>query len=153
LEKWGTALILRQLVMGAALLGLAVTAAAADDSTKSNPPAAYVPAKGKRQALRTPPPSGECCPSCCEIYRYVYAEAWYGSGKVVAPVRRTEFGDQVQVPGGLWIPCAFSCEYTVRKMHLYYWQDQGAGSVNGLNPSAPRNDFWKDENGRHDYIF
>jgi hypothetical protein len=147
------ALILRQLVMGAALLGLAVTAAAADDSTKSNPPAAHAPSKGKHHAVRQPPPSGECCPACCEIYRYVYAQAWYGSEKVVAPVRRTEFGDQVQVPGGLWIPCVFSCEYTVRKMQLYYWQNQGAGYVNGLNPDAPRNDFWKDENGRHDYIF
>jgi len=92
-------------------------------------------------------------PECCEIYRYVYAGAWYGSEKVVAPVRRSPFGDEVQAPSGAWFPCVFSCELTIRKLHLYAWQDQGAGYVNGINPEAPRNDFWKDENGRHDYIF
>jgi hypothetical protein len=143
-ESGGITLSLRFLFTSAVILGLAAAPAAAAGAGK--------PAAKRHHAAK--PSSEECCPSCCgEIYRYVYAEAWYGSEKIVAPVRRTAWGDQVQVPGGAWVPCVFSCEMTVRKLRLYYWQDQGAGYVNGINPDAPRNDFWKDEWGRHDYLF
>ncbi len=141
-------MILRTLIISAALSGLYGMPAAASDT--AGPPAVI----SKQRATRETPPPRDCCPSCCgAIYRYVYAEAWYGSEKIVAPVRRTVWGDQVQVPGGAWVACVFSCEITIRKLELDYWQDQGAGYVNGVTPGAPRNDFWKDGWGRHDYLF
>ena len=75
---------------------------------------------------------------CCgegEVYRHVYAEAWYGNQKVVAPVRHLGCCDQLQLPTGEWIPCEFSCEITMRKMPLWYWQDQGAGYSHRLRPA------------------
>jgi hypothetical protein len=140
----GVYVILRIFLTLAAMSAFACGAAAQDAKDSAM----------KRPGHKTRPHiAGQAGPDCCEIYRYVYAEGWYGSEKIVAPVRRTAIGDEVQVPGGFWVHCVFSCEITIRRMHLYYWQDQGAGYVNGLNPNAPRNDFWKDENGRHDYVF
>jgi hypothetical protein len=122
-------------MIGVAAFGLASVAHAAD-----------VP---QRKAHRTPP-YRDCCG---EIYRYVYAEAWYGNQKIVAPVRRVGCCDQVQVPGGFWIPCEFSCEITIRKMQMDFWQDQGAG-YNKEDAPYPRHDWYTNAWGnRVPYMF
>jgi hypothetical protein len=105
-----------------------------------------------RIARRHPPYRNSEC--CGEVYRYVYAEAWYGNQKILAPVRRVGCCDQVQVPGGAWIDCVFTCEITIRKMRLDYWQDQGAGYNKELSPGYPRADFYTNAWGhRSGYMF
>jgi hypothetical protein len=79
--------------------------------------------------------------------RSVYAEAWYGSKKVVAPVRRGEHGDEVLLPGGIWIACELSCEYTLRKQTLDFWERVTEHGIDA-SPGYPRTDFYVDEWGR-----
>jgi hypothetical protein len=101
-----------------------------------------------RPARRTP------LPCCGEVYRHVYVEGWYGSRKLVAPVRHGPAGDEVGLPNGQWLPCEFSCEYMLRKMHLYFWQDYGTNTPGLVPPDLPRSDFYRDDHGnRYDYIF
>ncbi len=127
-------------------------------------PSAHAPLKAKRHfARRSAPYKGDDC--CGEVYRYIYAEAWYGNQKLVAPVRRAGCCDQVQVrragccdqvqvPGGAWITCEFTCEITIRKMRLDYWQDQGAGYDNERSPGYPREDNYTNALGwRRGYLF
>ena len=143
-------MILRSIVFGAATLGFAAAALAngigvkPDDGTaaKSTQP-------GSKRAVPSAPSA-----ECCEPYRYVYAGSWYGGMKVVAPVRRTPLGDEVQIPGGIWVACEFSCEYILRKQTLHYWEDQGAGTGSQMSPSYPRQDWYVDGWGyRHGYLF
>jgi hypothetical protein len=132
--------ILRILIIFAAVLGMAAGANAAD-----------APLKPQRSAARKVPPYRHCCG---EVYRYVYAEAWYGNEKVIAPVRRVGCCDQVQVPGGAWIDCEFSCEITVRKMQLGFWQHLGAGYNREVAPGYPRQDYYTNAWGfRTPYMF
>ncbi len=136
IQQGGQALLLRVLIICAAALGPVAAANAAD-----------VP----HRAAHKKPPYRNCCG---EVYRYVYAEAWYGNQKLVAPVRRVGCCDQVQVPGGYWIDCEFSCEITIRKMRLEFWQDQGAGYNKELTPGYPRQDFYTNAWGnRTPYMF
>jgi hypothetical protein len=131
----------------AIVFGLTGAACAADAGLGEG--AAQAP---HRIARRHPPYRNSEC--CGEVYRYVYAEAWYGNQKIVAPVRRVGCCDQVQVPGGAWIDCVFSCEITIRKMRLDYWQDQGAGYDNEHSPGYPRADFYTNSLGfRSGYMF
>ncbi|MFZ1108405.1 MAG: hypothetical protein WAN43_08675 [Rhodomicrobium sp.] len=129
-------MILRAIVTGCALLGFA---AAAHAGTASNPDRGDTgaPLKHRRHA-----------------HRFVYAESWYGFNKVVAPVRRAELGDQVRLPGGTWVYCEFSCEYTLRRQSLDFWQSHGAGGGNRVSPGASRWDFYVDGWGhRQPYMF
>jgi hypothetical protein len=89
-----------------------------------------------------------CRRDCEDGYRHVYAESWQGFKRVVAPVRRAEFGDQVRLPGGTWVYCERSCEYTLRKQSLDFWEGQGQGFV---SPGYFRRDFDLDELGRRFY--
>ncbi|MGO8952736.1 MAG: hypothetical protein ACLPWS_14110 [Rhodomicrobium sp.] len=133
-------MILRILIIFAAVLGMAAGANAAE-----------APLKSKHGAVRKVPPYRHCCG---EVYRYVYAEAWYGNEKVIAPVRRVGCCDQVRVPGGAWIECEFSCEITVRKMRLDFWQHQGAGYNTEVTPGYPRQDWYTNAWGfRTPYMF
>lgn len=84
-----------------------------------------------------------CKRDCDGAYRYVYAESWYGFKKVVAPVRQARLGEQVRLPGGTWVYCEFSCEYTLRKQSLDFWESQGNGSF--VSPGLFRKDFYLDE--------
>jgi len=139
--------IFRILIAGAAVLGLAAAAHAADTGFKNGEPAARAPLKHRHRAA----PYRHCCG---EVYRYVYAEAWYGNQKIVAPVRRFGCCDQVQVPGGAWIDCELSCEFTIRKMRLDFWQDQGAGYNKEVSPGYPRQDWYTNAWGnRTPYMF
>jgi hypothetical protein len=142
-------MILRAIVTGAALLGLAA-AAHADSSYKPDRGDARPPLKRKRHTARHAP-YRECCG---EVYRFVYAESWYGFKRVVAPVRRVPLGDQVQLPGGTWVDCEFSCEYTLRRQSLDFWTEQGAGGNSQASPGYFRWDFYVDGWGnRHPYMF
>jgi hypothetical protein len=58
------------------------------------------------------------------VYRHVRAESFYSSRAVVAPVRRGPVGDQVMTPGGNWYDCEITCEYTLRRVYLDFWEDQ-----------------------------
>jgi hypothetical protein len=128
------AAMLRILSIGAAVLGLATAPCAAGDG-------------------KTSPYRNDCC-GAGEAYRTIYAEAWYGNQKVVAPVRHVGCCDQVQLPTGEWTNCEFTCELTIRKMPLWYWQDQGAGYNKWVTPGYSREDFWTDPWGyKHSYLF
>lgn len=59
------------------------------------------------------------------VYRHVRAESWYSSRAVVAPVRQGPHGDQVMTPGGNWYDCEITCEYTLRRVYLDFWENMG----------------------------
>jgi hypothetical protein len=137
----------------AVMPGLTEAARAGEVDAAQSEPEARAPFRAKHRTARKTPPyrNGECCG---EVYRYVYAEAWYGNQKIVAPVRRVGCCDQVQVPGGAWVDCVFSCEITIRKMRLDYWQDQGAGYDIERSRGYPRADFYTNAWGfRSGYMF
>ncbi|MBI4724455.1 MAG: hypothetical protein HY765_05600 [Rhodomicrobium sp.] len=136
-------MILRTAVTGAIVLGFAAAANSAHAGYKpdhDNGPAASAPLKHRHRLARRRPPYR----NCCGAYRFVYAESWYGFKKVVAPVRHAEHGDQVRLPGGTWVYCEFSCEYTLRRQSLDFWQGQGAGPNDQVSPGYFRWDFYID---------
>ncbi len=55
---------------------------------------------------------------------YVVAESQFGRGTVSGPVRRTEKGPQVRLPGGTWIYCRRSCSETLRVESVDFWENQ-----------------------------
>jgi len=64
------------------------------------------------------------------VYRNILAKSAFSSRSVVAPVRRGPYGnDQVMTPAGNWYDCDVTCEYTLRKVYLDFWQAQGDGTV------------------------
>ena len=127
-------MILRSIMIAAGIMAFAAMTEAADFSTAQ---------------------PGARTDACCEPYRFVYAEFWYGNRKVVAPVRHSPVGDdEVELPGGIWVPCQFSCEVTLRKQTLDYLESQGAGSGSEVTPGYPRADSYVDGWGyRHGYLF
>lgn len=171
-------MMLRMLLICAAVLGLTAAAKAAEEGSKQQTPPASTAAEGSSQqapaanppaessrrqqtaapkhgqhAARKPAPYGNDCCGAGEVYRHIYAEAWYGNQKVTAPVRHVGCCDQVQLPTGEWIDCVFTCEIALRKMPLWYWQDQG-GYNKWVTPAYPREGFWIDPWGyRHSYLF
>jgi hypothetical protein len=132
----------------AAAIGL--TAAVHDASAADKTEEGYgIPAETKHKAAR-PAPHRDCCG---EPYRFVYAESWYGQNKVIAPVRHGELGDQVRLPGGTWVYCEWSCEYTLRKQSMDYW-DAVTRQKQREAPQYSRKDFYIDRFGnRRDYLF
>jgi hypothetical protein len=127
-------MILRSILVAAGVFGIAAVAQTAELSQK---PELGAPSLG-----------------CCEPYRTVYAEFWYGDRKVVAPVRHGPAGDEVLLPGEIWVPCQLSCEYTLRKQTLDYLQSQGAGSGSQFAPVYPREDSYVNAWGyRQGYLF
>jgi len=127
-------MILRSIVVAAGVFGIAAVAQTAELSKKPEP--------------------GATSQGCCEPYRTVYAEFWYGDRKVVAPVRHGPAGDEVLLPGEIWVPCQLSCEYTFRKQTLHYLESQGAGSGSEFAPVYPREDSYVNGWGqRHGYLF
>lgn len=73
------------------------------------------------------------------VYRHVRAEATFGGKVVVAPVRQGEWGDQVRTPGGNWVDCEITCEYTLRRLTVDFWDGQGRG--NFVSPGYFRYDI------------
>lgn len=46
----------------------------------------------------------------------------YPSQTVSGAVRRGPRGDEVQLPGGTWIPCGFNCYFTLRNATIDFWR-------------------------------
>ncbi len=143
-------MILRSLFICTALCGWTGVSVAADTgsykpSIDSPSRSADAPLKSRHRAFRRAP--YRVC--CGEYSRFVYAESWYGSQKVIAPVRRVERGMQVLLPGGPWVDCELSCEYTLRKQTLSFWERQPShsGASNTVDSFV---DGWGQ---RHGYLF
>jgi hypothetical protein len=131
--------MLRIFLACAVMLGVPAAACAADAGSEQQSAA--------RRHHKAAPPEGE-------VYRHIYAEAWYGNRKVIAPVRRIGCCDEVQLPTGEWIACEFSCEITMRKMPLAYWQSLGAGYDKTGPDGEERPDHWTDSWGnKRGYLF
>jgi hypothetical protein len=59
------------------------------------------------------------------VYRYIYVESNTGPQRAFAPVRHGPMGDQVKLPeGGSWIDCEVTCEYTLRRQTVDFWEGQ-----------------------------
>lgn len=59
---------------------------------------------------------------------YVTAHSEYGNGSVSGPVRWTQKGRQVRLPGGTWVYCERSCSETLRLQSIDFWYSrEGAG--------------------------
>jgi hypothetical protein len=147
--------VFRKLAIAGAIgaLGLPFSAHAADYKPEERyekgeaREAAHAPYRSRTKRAHAP------YRDCCGAYRFVYAESWWGQKRVVAPVRRTPLGPQVRLPGGLWVYCEVSCEYTLRKQSLDAWK----GAVKGgedISPGYFSVDIYFDEYGRpHRYPF
>lgn len=72
------------------------------------------------------------------IIGYVTAEQTIGSKTVTAPVREGRWGHQVRV-GPNWYDCEITCEYTLRRMTVDFWDGQGSGRF--VSPGYFRFDF------------
>ena len=73
------------------------------------------------------------------IYRYVTAYASTGGKRVTAPVRKGRWGDEVRTPGGNWHDCEITCEYTLRRLTVDFWESQRDGGF--VSPGYLRFDF------------
>jgi len=58
---------------------------------------------------------------------YVVAESKYGNGRVSGPVRLTDLGPQVRLPGGTWEYCRRSCSETLRVETVDFWEGRQDG--------------------------
>lgn len=121
------------LKIGIAVLGAAVLSGTA--SADYRPRDVYVdeiqPRRGAKKA-----PYGKH-----DGYRFVLVESHYSSRSVVVPVRAARLGKQVKLPGGSWVYCEITCEYTVRRMSLDFWEGQGQ---NFTSPGYIRRNFYLD---------
>ncbi len=73
------------------------------------------------------------------VYRYVTSQATYGGKTVTAPVRPGRWGDQVQLPSGNWVDCEVTCEYTLRRWTVDFWQNVGPDKF--VSPGYFRYDY------------
>jgi hypothetical protein len=67
---------------------------------------------------------GRLCSEEPGVYRFVRAEATIGGKTVIAPVRPGRWGDEVRLPGGPWVDCEITCEYTLRRHTVDFWDGQ-----------------------------
>lgn len=58
-------------------------------------------------------------------YAHITAYASTGGKSVTAPVRAGRWGDEVKIPGGSWVACEKTCEYTLRRLTVDFWEGQG----------------------------
>ena len=54
-------------------------------------------------------------------YRWITAESQFDFRTISAPVRSGPVGPQVRLPGGTWLNCEYSCEYTLRANTLDFF--------------------------------
>ena len=71
--------------------------------------------------------------------RYVTSQATFGGRTVTAPVRSGRRGEQVLIPGGSWVDCEITCEYTLRRLTVDFWD--GMGKEGFVSPGYFRYDF------------
>jgi hypothetical protein len=81
------------------------------------------------------------------VYRYITAEATVGGHVVSAPVRHGRLGDEVRTPGGNWVDCEITCEYTLRRLTVDFWD--GAAKGWSTSPGYFRYDFDVDTGAFH----
>jgi hypothetical protein len=74
-----------------------------------------------------------------EGYGYVTAQATFGGRTVTAPIRPGRWGDEVLIPGGTWVDCEKTCEYTLRRLTVDFWD--GVGKDGFVGPGYFRYDF------------
>lgn len=130
------------LCMGTAALlaGLAVLPAQADyrpRETYSKSPD-YAPHAGPRKAKRRH--------KYDDAEGYVVTESVGRVKQVAAPVRAGPLGYQVRLPGGSWVYCEYSCEFTLRRHTVEFWDGQGNSGF--VSPGRFRKDFYIDDLGR-----
>lgn len=71
-------------------------------------------------------------------YRHVTAYATTGGKAITAPVREGRWGDEVLV-GANWIDCEITCEYTLRRLTVDFWDTIGQNKT--VTPGYFRYDF------------
>lgn len=59
---------------------------------------------------------------------YVVAHSRFGNGSISGPVRMTDVGPQVRLPGGTWTHCRRSCSETLRVETVDIWEGRSDGS-------------------------
>jgi hypothetical protein len=57
---------------------------------------------------------------------YVTAYSRFGNGSVSGPVRPTNLGYQVRLPGGAWVGCRTSCSETLRVQTVDIFENNGS---------------------------
>ncbi len=119
--------------IGMAALGAAYLTGTA--SADYRPRDVYVDEVKPRRAAKKAPYRGH------DGYRFVLVESHHSSRSVVVPVRMARLGNQVKLPGGSWVYCEITCEYTVRRMSLDFWEGQGQ---NFTSPGYFRRNFYLD---------
>ncbi len=123
-----------------ALFALAAPSASADYKPREHYSKApdYAPYAGPRKkASRHARKYGE--PG---VEDYVVTESIGRVKQVAAPVRIAPLGYQVRLPGGTWVYCEYSCEYTLRRNTVEFWDGQGNGTF--VSPGRFRKDFYLD---------
>ena len=60
---------------------------------------------------------------------YVVARSRFGNGSTSGPVRMTDLGPQVRLPGGTWEYCRRSCSETLRVETVDIWEGRNDGQV------------------------
>ena len=60
---------------------------------------------------------------------YVVARSRHGNGSVSGPVRMTDLGPQVRLPGGTWEYCRRSCSETLRVETVDIWEGRSDGQI------------------------
>lgn len=70
---------------------------------------------------------------------YVTAYSTFGQRTVTAPVRPGRWGDEVLIPGGSWVDCEKTCEYTLRRLTVDFWD--GVGQNGTITPGYFRYDL------------
>lgn len=48
----------------------------------------------------------------------------YGNGCTSAPIRRASYDYEFRLPGGTWISCKQSCQDTLRRETVDFWETQ-----------------------------
>jgi hypothetical protein len=74
-------------------------------------------------------------------YDFIRVEGRLSPKAVIVPVRTGPLGKQVKLPGGSWVYCEITCEYTVRRLSVDFWDDQGQSFT---SPGYIRRDFYLD---------
>lgn len=59
---------------------------------------------------------------------YVVADSRFGNGSISGPVRMTDVGPQVRLPGGTWTHCRRSCSETLRVETVDIWEGRSDGA-------------------------
>jgi hypothetical protein len=97
--------------------------------------------------LTGPAEAGRCKGRDCQSeyygkagdYDYVTAYATHGGKSVTAPVRPGRWGEEVRLPGGSWVDCEVTCEYTLRRLTVDFWE--GVGPDKFVSPGYFRFDL------------